>query len=60
MGNLHDTLRGQNTFGSNDKELQDMLKNKASDVFSELDDPEYFKTAANPILGQLYSCNINP
>jgi len=62
MGNLHDTLKGQNNFGANDKEIQDMLKNKTSDVFSELDDPEYFRTPTNTILGQLFSCkrsNLN-
>lgn len=58
MGNLHDTLKGQNNFGANDREVQDMLKNKTSDVFSELDDPEYFKTPTNTILGQLYSWSL--
>lgn len=59
MGNLHDTLKGQTTLNGNDKDLQDMMKSKASDVFHELDDPEYFKTPVNTILGQLYSCNLS-
>ena len=56
MGNLHETLKGQTNFGTNDKEIQDMMKNKTSDIFSELDNPEYFKVPENTILGQLFSC----
>lgn len=59
MGNLHETLKGQTNFGTNDKEIQDMMKNKTSDIFSELDNPEYFKAPENTILGQLFSCNRN-
>lgn len=60
MGNLHDTLKNQGNFGNSDKEFQDMLKNKSNDVFNEFDDPEYFKTPPNTILGQLFSCNFRP
>ena len=56
MGNLQETFKSQNSFGGNDKELQDLIKSKGTDVFVELDDPEYFKANMNTILGQLYSC----
>ncbi len=59
MGNLHDTLKAQTNFGVNDKEIQDMLKNKTSDLFSELDNPEYFRAQESTILGQLFSCKIS-
>jgi len=58
MGNLHETLKGQTNFGTNDKEIQDMMKNKTSDIFSELDNPEYFKVPENTILGQLFSWSL--
>jgi hypothetical protein len=59
MGNLQETFKSQNSFGGNDKELQDLIRSKGTDVFVELDDPEYFKANLNTILGQLYSCMLN-